>query len=275
LLGRVCPCRQAIPPDFKTLYRAARDGDDDLTNSNHHQALYRNTALELSGFLVLLALLTAAITLTLKLAQDGEAVIRGVLGSLGVFVLLFIVLVLIGLRRHGWTIEPGHVLIQERPAVPFTGRRRAIRLPFGDVVRLARVQNGVEDVIELRARSGARYLLSPVARAAGRLPVYDSGDLEAFAARLHAAILAAGHALPALADGMSFWNRPAGLGLLGVLLVLSLGISGMVLVGILGGGVSAKAGSEAAAILVLLPVGVGWAVRRAWRRRRALLAQGG
>jgi hypothetical protein len=68
---------------------------------------------------------------------------------------------------------------------------------------------------------------------------------------------AAGHAAPPLADGLGFWNRPTGLVLLGVRLQASLTIR--------------HRGGEAAAILVMRPVGVGRVLRRSWHRRRPVM----
>jgi hypothetical protein len=98
----------------------------------------------------------------------------------------------------------------------------------------------------------------------------DRAGLENFAARLQAAMLAAGVVPPALVPGMGFWNRRRGLGLLVVLLLLSLGLAGVVVCGLFSGAMRHR-GGQAAAMLVMLPVGAGWMLRRAWRRRREAL----
>lgn len=187
---------------------------------------------------------------------------------------LFVVLLLAVMRKHRWTLQPGALLIEEKPLVPFTGRRRTRHLGLGEIALLSRVQNGADDVIEVRATTGARFRMGPAALPGGRLRAMDTAGLEAFAAQLRHAIAAAGHQAPPLLDGLGFWNRAPGLAFIGLLLVPSLGLSGLMVVGIFSGAeVRGGNGGQAAAILLLLPVGVGWMLRKAWRRRRAVLAR--
>jgi hypothetical protein len=233
-----------------------------------------NTALLLVGVITLIAALAGAVALSLAIATTGDDLMPLVLGSLGGFVALFVVLILAVSRRHRWTLQPGALLIEERPLVPLTGRSRGARLGFADIVLLSRVQNGADDMIEVQSRAGARFRMGPAALAGGGLRARDTAGLEAFAAQLREAIGVAGHQAPPLLDGLSFWNRMPGLLFTGLLLALSLGFSGLVLVGIFSGAeVRGPNAGQAAAILVLLPVGVGWMLRKAWRRRQAVLGQ--
>ena len=64
--------------------------------------------------------------------------------------------------------------------------------------------------------------------------------------------------------------RP-GLTLLGIMLLASLALAAIALWGLWEGATVRSRGGEAVAILVLLPVGVGWILRRSWQRRRSVL----
>jgi hypothetical protein len=69
---------------------------------------------------------------------------------------------------------------------------------------------------------------------------------------------------------MGFWNRAPGLVFIG--LVLSLALACVAVVGIFSGAeVRGGNAGQAAALLVLLPVGVAWMLRKAWRRRQVAL----
>jgi hypothetical protein len=242
-----------------------------------YAATQRNAALLLAGTLGLLALLVGAVAAALSLATTGDQLMPMILGILGVFVAGFVVLVLASLRRHRWTVQPGHLVIEERPWLRFTGSARQALVAFSDIVGLATVQNGAMDVIELATRQGARFRMGPATLkpdgpgVAAAMRAVDSAGLGAFAARLQAAMREAGVAPPALLPGMGFWNRPLGLALLGLLLVLSLGLAVGTVVAVLGGAGGGRNTSEAAGVLVLLPFGVGWMLRRAWQRRQAAL----
>ena len=175
------------------------------------------------------------------------------------------------LRRHRWTIEADAVLIEERPVVPLAGRRRLRRLPLGVIASLSTVPNGADEAgshdpprraLRVAARAGARY---------GPARKLDQKGLAAFAARLQAAITTAGGVAPPVTDGLGFWNRPPGLALLSVALLASLTVAALALWGLWQGTIVRVRTHEAAAFLVVLPIGVGWMLRRAWQRRRSVL----
>jgi hypothetical protein len=122
-----------------------------------HQGLYRNTPLVAGGLLGAIALLIGGIAAALQIATTGDELLPLIFGTLGVFVLTFTICMLAALRRHRWTIEPDGVLIEERPLVPLTGRRRTRRVPFAEIAALSNVQNAADDLLALVTREGERF----------------------------------------------------------------------------------------------------------------------
>lgn len=237
-----------------------------------HQGLYRNAPLVAGGLLGAIALLIGGIAAAMQIATTGDERLRLLFGTLGAVVLTFAICMLTALRRHRWTIEPDAVLIEERPLVPLTGRRRKRRVPFGRIAALNNVQNAADDLLVLTTREGERFRLPPgQAQGEGLIRRPDQEGLFSFASQLQSTMTAAGHTAPPMTDGLGFWNRPAGLALLGASLVLSLSLAGVTLWGLWEGATTRHRGGEAAAILVMLPVGVGWMLRRAWQRRRSVM----
>ena len=81
----------------------------------------------------------------------------------------------------------------------------------------------------------------------------------------------AGKAAPPVVDSLGFWNRPAGLALLGIVFLASLALAVVALWGLWEGAAARHKGGEVTAILVMLPVGVAWMLRRSWQRRRSVM----
>ena len=234
-----------------------------------HQALYRSPPLILGGFLGSIVLLVAGVTAALQIATSPSQRLPLVLGMLGVFVLTFTVCGLAGLRRHRWTIEADAVLIEERPLVPMIGRRRVRRVPFGAIASLSNVG---ADELALTTRDGEHFVLSPGrAPRGGPVRTLDRQELAAFATRLQAAMTAAGGVALPVTDGLGFWNRPPGLALLSITFLASLAVAAVILWGLWEGAIVRVKTHEAAAFLALLPIPVGWALRRCWQRRRSVM----
>jgi hypothetical protein len=237
-----------------------------------HQGLYRNSPLLFGGLLGSIALLIGGVALAMRVATTGDELLPLVLGTIGVFVLVFTVCLLMALRRHRWTIEAQAVRVEERPLVPLTGRRRLRRVPFAEIAGLSSVQNATDDLLTLTTRDGERFVLPPgLAPGQGLIRRPDQAGLGSFAAELQAAMTAAVGGAPPVVDGLGFWNRAAGLVMLGIMLVATLALATVTLWGIWEGAAARHRGGEAAAIFVLLPVGVAWMLRRSWRRRRSVL----
>jgi hypothetical protein len=239
-----------------------------------HQGLYRNTPLAFGGLMGTIALLVAGIAAAIMIATTGDQLLPLVLGTLALFVLTAVVCMLAALRRHRWTIEADAVLIEERPLVPLTGRRRVRRVPFAGIAALSSVQNATDDLLTMTTRDGERFALPPgLGPGEGLVRRPDQEGLAAFTDKLRTAMTAAGHAAPPVAEGLGFWNRPAGLILLSIMLLASLALAATAFWGLWEGATVRHRGGEAVAILVLLPVGVGWILRRSWQRRRFVLQQ--
>lgn len=237
-----------------------------------HQGLYRNSPLIFGGLMGSIALLAAGIAIALRIATTGDELLPLVFGTLAAFVLINVACMLAALRRHRWTIDADAVLIEERPLVPLTGRRRLRRVPFGGIAALSSVQNATDDLLALTTRDGERFVLPPgLSPGDGLIRHPDQMGLADFAGLLQAAMTAAVGSAPPVADGLGFWNRPAGLALLGIMLLASLALAAGTLWSLWEGVSVRSRGGEAAAILVLLPIGVGWILRRSWQRRRSVL----
>jgi hypothetical protein len=236
-----------------------------------HQALYRSLPLVLGGLLGSFLLLVAGLTGVLPIAAREQRLALA-LGMLGGFVLIFVLCALASLRRHRWTIDGDAVLIEERPLAPMIGPRRVRRVPFGDVASLSNVSEGTGALLALATRDGEHFVLPPV-RTQGTGPAAkpDQEGLASFAARLQAAMTAAGVVAPPVTDGLGFWNRPSGLALLTAVFLASLAVAAVILWGLWEGQIRRARTHEAAAFLVALPIALGWWLRRCWQRRRDVL----
>lgn len=241
-------------------------------NPPTHQGLYRNAPLLIGGLLGSIGLLICGVAAAMQIATTGDELLPMIFAALGAFVITFIVCMLAALRRHRWTVEADAVRVEERPLVPMTGRRRVRRVPFGGIVSLSLVQNSADELLTITTGTGERFVLPPgLLPGKGLIRLPDQAQLGLFADRLRSAIESAGHAAPPVVDGMGFWNRPPGLALLVITFLASLAMAVLALWGLWEGAVTRHRSGEAVAIMVMLPVGVGWLLRRAWRRRRSVL----
>lgn len=237
-----------------------------------HEGPYRNSPLLIGGLLGGIAVLAGGIAGAMQVAATGDELLPLVFAALGAFVLISMVCMLAAMRRHRWTIESDAVLIEERPVVPLTGRRRLRRVPFGEIAALSRVQNAADELLSITTSDGERFVLPPgLTTGEGLIRPPDQAGLAAFAGQLQAAMTAAGRAAPPVVDGLGFWNSRAGLLLLSIAFLASLALAVVVLWGLWEGAATRGKSGEAAGILVMLPVGVGWMLRRSWRRRRSVL----
>jgi hypothetical protein len=238
-----------------------------------HEAIHRRAAPALFGLPAVLLAGGLALVLAVRHVGDAATLLTVVAVTVGLAIVATVMVGLAVFRVHAWTIEAGGLRIEERPKVPLTGLRRRAVVPFGDIAGLARVQSGADAQIELTVRGGARYVLSQsFHEAAQRGDAAAAATLEAFAAALVSAIERAGHPRPAVGEALGVWNRAGGLAAQAVLLVLAVALAAAVLWSVWLEPPGRPRTGWVLAVLVLLPVGMGWLLRRSLQRRRAVLA---
>ncbi len=239
-----------------------------------YEATYRRTEVALPSLVGVVVLFFAGLWLVLQHPAD-DRVMVAVLALAGGVVAAAVVILLTVFRVHRWTIEAGGVRIFERPKVPLMGFGRRAIVPFSDILGVHHVESGFDTLLEIVTSDGRRYrlpqrMVAPDARA---LPKPDPAfDLDRFAAALHAAARQAGRELPR-AEGLSFWNTLPGIAFIAVLFVMACAIAAAVAWALLHGMTTSQPrGGYTAAIALLLPVGAGWLLLKAMRRRRLVLA---
>lgn len=237
-----------------------------------YESTYRRSTFAVIAILGLLVAGFGGGALAFVTVADTDLLLAIVAGLAGAVILGLGLVMLTGFRVHRWTLDDGRLTIEERPKVRFMGRSRRASASIDAVGGLTAIEDPFIRSIE--ARIGAEtYRLSPTVHAAraGGPRLADTAGFEAFARALGAR--AGGHG--AIAESLGFWNGPAGLALMAVLFVLSLGPAGMVIVALIDGAHMWGAEVKGAAFLLMLPVGAGWGLWAAWHRRRAVLDRRG
>jgi hypothetical protein len=245
-----------------------------MANPLSYQSTYRRSEIAIPMLIGVLILFGAGMTLILLYLPT-----RNFEGSLlsfaGITVGMLLYILLSTFRRHRWTLQPQGMEIEEGPRVPLMGRKRRTFVPFADIVALRDVQSGFDVLIEIVTRRGARHRLSQalVQEKGQRLGQPDpNAPLSGFAQAIRDAAAKSGVCPPAPAQGLSFWNTGPGIGFQAFLLILALAISGVVVFALVHGFTVRQArGGEAMAIMLLLPVGAFWLLRKSLRRRREVL----
>ncbi|MEX2200338.1 MAG: hypothetical protein WD711_02995 [Dongiaceae bacterium] len=237
-----------------------------------YESVFRRKEFAIVSLLLLVVGMFGAIALAVILIEDGNDLLPVILWTLGlVFVGIFFVFAA-AFRVHRWTIEATGIRIEERQKVPLTGFSRRTFVAFADIAELRNLESGFDGVIELVARDGTVYRLmrhSVLARA--KVPEAQP-DLQAFAAALSQAIAAAGVLPVPLTEGLSFWNRRAGLTVIAAFLIFSIVIAAATLWALLGGGLPYRPRiGEAIVIFLALPFGVGYLLHKSLKRRRRVL----
>ena len=238
-----------------------------------YEAAYRRVALVLVVVLLALAGGAAALAGVLMFVSDTDTILFAVLGIAGGTIMASVGALLTALRVHRWDVAADGLRIEERPQIPLAGRRMRAVVPFADILALRRVESGTEVLLELAARNGAVHRMAQAMRAdeQGRLSVPDVAGLEAFASAGRDRRGAAGFTAPVVTEGLSFWNRAPGLALLGAMFVVSLLIAGAAGFAMWEGAELHGAQLKGAAFILALPVGAGYLILRAVRRRGRVL----
>lgn len=225
---------------------------------------YRHVAFVLVSLCMLLVALVAGIAAAIAFIEDGNTILSLILWLVGAIVVLIALTMAAAYAKHSWTLEAAGLRIEERPKVPPLGLVRRRLVAFADIAALRNVESGFDHVIEVAARDGNVYRLM----ARGE----DAPQLQAFAAQIADASAKAGHTPPALSEGLSFWNRPAGLALIVVMLLFTTVFAGGALFALFDGGLNVRARTgEFLAIAVLLPFGVAYLLYKSLTRRWRVL----
>ena len=236
-----------------------------------YEALYQNKELAILGVLGLLLAMLAVIALAIVFIEDGNDALPVMLSAIGGLVVGVIVLFLMIMRVHRWTIEPNGVRIEERAKV--MGPRRSAFVPFSDIAALRNLESGFDGVIELVTRDGKIWRLmrprSPLVKA----PALEAlPALEPFGAALSQAITASGAKPVPLSEALSFWNRAGGIAVMLVLLIITTALALMTLWALFGGGLEYRTRlGEVIFIFLALPFGCVYMLRKSLKRRRRVL----
>lgn len=242
-------------------------------SESFYQSTYRRSEMALPALLGIMALIIVLAIVAVRVPLDGNTIVAFLPFVAGGIVFAIVFIGMAAFRVHRWTIEPNGIRIEERPRVPLTGFRRSASLPFSEIV-LRRVQSGFDFQLEIATREGKRFRLAQVLRPGvrGGLNLPDPESLEKFSSSIRSAALAAGSELSATGEGLSFWNKPAGLFLLAVMFVVSLAIAAFALWGLWEGMPVRPRMGEAEAIAILLPFGAAYLFLKSLKRRRSVLS---
>lgn len=230
------------------------------------ECTYRHVAFVLVTLCVLLIALFAGMAAAIALIEDGDSVLSAFLWLVGTIVVLIGLAMAAAYARHRWTLEPTGIRVEERPKVPPLGLPRGRLVAFADIAALRNVESAFDHVLEIATRDGSIYRLMGQGEAAAQL--------QTFAAEIADAAAKAGHAPLPIGEGLSFWNRPAGLGLIVVMFVFTTACASAALFALFDGGLSVRARSgEALAIVILLPFGAAYLLYKSLKRRWRVLKQ--
>jgi len=238
-----------------------------------YQATYRRTELALPALLGVLVFGAAGAIVGLEFV-DAQ---RGLTVIVVLFVIMMVAMLVIlvaTFRLHRWTIAADGIHIVERPSLPLTGFVHTAVVAYPDIAALRRVESGLDPLLEIVTRTGRCYrMMRAMTGPWGRRVADPDAGLDAFADAIRAGARRSGHLVPALSEGLSFWNRPGGLACLAAMLLVALAIAGgaaWVMIDSWSRGLPVN--PRMLSIVLLLPPAAGLVLLRAVRRRRAVLA---
>ena len=227
------------------------------------ECTFRHVAFALTSICLLLVAMFAGIATAVTFIADGNTILSVILYLVGAIVVLVILAAVSAYATHRWTIEQTGIRIEEKPKVPFMGLSRERTLAFADIAALRHIESGLDIVIEIATRDGNAY----------RVMAHGPGvsELQAFAAQIASASATAGHKPLAMTEGMSFWNRPSGLVVLVMMLILTLLFAGATAWALFGGGLGTSRSANYAGLVLLMPIGVVYLLYKSLTRRRRVL----
>jgi hypothetical protein len=238
-----------------------------------YTAGYRRSAFVVPATLLVVALFFALLAWAITNAVQRDTLLFIVAGGAGGTILFIIMAMLTGLRVHHWVLEDGGLRVEERPKVPLIGFANRAFAPWREMVALRRIESGFERQIEIEMRNGATYRMAPalVSGPDARGYATDHAGLDALAAAISTRLAAAGAATSRVQEGLSFWNRPPGLVILGVAFVASVAISGAAAIAFWSGADLYGAVLRGAALILVLPLGAGYLLFKSVKRRLRVL----
>jgi hypothetical protein len=228
-----------------------------------YECTYRHVAFLLTSICVLLVAMLAAIAAAVALVEDTDTILSVVIVAAVATLVLIVMGAASSYAMHRWTIEPTGLRIEEAPKVRFMGPSRRCTLAFADIAALRHLEGGLDTVIEIVARDGLIY----------RLMAQGTGvsDLQAFAKQVASAAESVGHKPPPMTEGLSFWNRPEGFVVLGVMLAFTLLFAGATAWALFDGGLATSRSGYYAGLVLLLPFGVVYLICKSITRRWQVL----
>lgn len=240
-----------------------------------YEATYRRSELALPLVVGIAIVGGSAVTALVVWTPADQGFEERVLSAAGILMLALLSVFLVIFRRHRWTLQKDGIAIHERPRVPLTGLSHRALVAYGDIIAFREVESGFDHLIEIVARNGRRYRMAQkMVQEKGKrfLSVDMNARLGDLKVSIKNAATRSGKPLPATTQGLSFWNTIPGLAFIGFLFAVSLVICGGVVLALLEGFTTRPRGSDALAILLLLPVGAFILLRKMARRRREVLA---
>lgn len=237
-----------------------------------YESAFRNTPVATIGMLAILAAAAGAIWAAVVFLPSVERlwpILEVVLAS----AVSIVVLRLAVSGRHRWAVDGDALTVSETKKFSWVWPERAFTIALADIRAVRRVESGFDVMLELETATGARYrLMQGQARDKVGVMLPDKRGLNDFANSLRKRIVAAGATHSSFQDGLGFWNRPAGLAVLVVMLGLTLGLSGLLIYGIASGAhIPQGFAVQGLALVLLLPFAVIYALYRALVRRSFVL----
>jgi hypothetical protein len=237
-----------------------------------YESRYHNAPLSIVG-LGVISLAAAAAWASAAAYLSGDALVWAKLEVAGVSVALCVVLFLASRSHRAWRITDQGLSVREVPSLRWAMPVKEHLFPYSAIAAVRRVDSGGAVVLELETSGGVRHSIMR-ARIRDKVGAWvnDIAGFEAFASDLRARISAAGAAGVTFQDGLGFWNKSAGLALLGALFLSSVAGAIAIVHGVLAG-TDAPQGiaMQGLALIILSPFGFGYALYRSWSRRRFVL----
>lgn len=241
---------------------------------------YRNTSLLFSGMVAIFAGWFAFIAAIFTRYPHDIVLVKFLWSTLAV-VLSLVAIHLLARRHHTWRIEPDALAIRERPLVLLTGIYRTARIPYVGIAAFEHRENGADRYLDMIDKSGRRFRLAQalLAPPKTRLAVPEPDpkrEILVVYYEIKAAARRLGVTVPPFTRALGYFSTLPGLFVLAIVfaatVLFAIGVIAALLLSDEGPSGSRAQVTEGIAILVGMPFLTGPLVRRAWRKRREVLA---